>query len=127
MIDVTREFAQISSIATVLDDRRDPESVSAAREIEVMVKRHRQSYAVRGDLAAARRFLDELASDATVQIPDPGPANVERVDPLMPRGGVEDGTRHFNRGPPGTALGGSPEAGMPNPALGSVEGVEHGA
>src|SRR5262249_14217308 len=86
---------------------------AASREIDEMIKEARLSYGVRTDPEVARRFLADLGHAPAAQIPDPGPAVVERRDPRIPRAGVEDGTKYFNWGP----REGSPDAGLPNPAL----------
>jgi hypothetical protein len=98
------ELAVLQSIVTVLGNQRDPESVAVSREIDQMIAIARRSYGVRGELEAAQCFLEELASDPAAQIPDPAPPIVERLDPGIPRGGVEDRTECFNRGPSGGPL-----------------------
>jgi hypothetical protein len=94
------ELASIQSIATALANQRDPESTAASREIDQLIAIARRSYGVRGDVEAAQRFLNELGGDPAAQIPDPGPAVVERLDPGILRAGVEDGSKYINRAPP---------------------------
>ena len=93
------ELASIQSIATVLTNQRDAESTAASREIDQLIAIARRSYGVRGDVEAAQRFLNELGGDPAAQIPDPGPAVVERLDPGILRAGVEDGSKYINRAP----------------------------
>ena len=97
------ELASIQSIATVLTNQRDAESTAASREIDQLIAIARRSYGVRGDVEAAQRFLNELAGDPAAQIPDPGPAIVERLDPGILRAGVEDGSKYLNLSPPASS------------------------
>ena len=104
------ELGAVASIATVLADRMDLESLAASREIDLLVLVTRRSYGVHRDLEAAKRFLEELASDPAAQIPDPAPAIVERCDPGIPRAMVDDGRTYINREPPAEPLGLPPPA-----------------
>jgi hypothetical protein len=113
MIASMNELAALQSIGGALAGQGDPEATSASREIDLIIKEARGSYGVRGDLEPARHFLEELAGDPAAQIPDPRPAIVERLDPAIPRPGVQDGTKNFNWGP----RPGSPDVGLPEPAV----------
>jgi len=124
------ELATAQSISTVLEERRDPAATSASRAIDEAIILTRRSYAVRGDLDAARRFLGVLLADPSARIPDPAELIVERVDAGIPRSGVEDGTRWLNRGTeplpsPYCASGADPAARMParlEPAVAPLNG-----
>jgi hypothetical protein len=94
------ELAVLQSIATVLARPDDLEATAASREIDQLIAIARRSYGVRGDVEAAQCFLNELAGDPSARIPDPGPAAVERLDPGILRGGVQDGSKYLNLSPP---------------------------
>jgi len=117
MIEWTNERSSLEDIAMVLAAERDPEALTASREIDEMIREARLSYGVGTDPEAARRFLADLGHDPAARIRDPGPPVVQRRDPPgLLRAGVEDGTKNFNwEAPP------SSDIGLPNPYLSTTE------
>src|SRR5262249_27228216 len=109
------ELAALQSIATALDRQGDLEAMAAAREIELLIKVTRRSYGVHGDVPAAQDFLEKLAADPAAEIGASATPIVERLDPGIPRGGVEDGTKYFNLGSPEPSAGGLPNAYISTP------------
>ena len=74
-----------------------------SREIGRMLAMVRRSTGVRGNLEAARQFLAELAGNPDLELPDPGEANVEWVEPRIEQPMV-DSTQYINRQPEGADL-----------------------
>jgi hypothetical protein len=90
LIAALAEFGVVESLEVELRNRGygvDPhlEAPSYADQIRQQLTIVRQSTAVRGDLAAARQFLDKLAGDPDAHLPDPGPADVVNLEPRIPR------------------------------------------
>jgi hypothetical protein len=116
------EFAVIESLATELRTRgvTEPEAMSASHEISRLIRIARQSTAVRGNLSAAKAFIDTIAVDPLAEIPDPGDPIVEHLEPRIEKPMI-DGSQFLNRGDNGdNGDNGSPqpvEDAMPNPAI----------
>jgi hypothetical protein len=100
LISALNEFATLESLAAEL---RNPvygsEGLTAAREISDGLSYARQSIAVRGDLAPAKRFLNELLDNPEAELPDPGEPKVEHIEPPVMKP-LEDGTKYPNIGHP---------------------------
>jgi hypothetical protein len=102
---------------------REPEALSAGRAIEQQLFVTRSSLAVRGDMAAAKAFLAELAGNPMAEIPAPQHAEIVHVDPPVIKP-AEDGAKYLNRGPVeeppeptfGTSFGSQPSWAFAPPA-----------
>jgi hypothetical protein len=102
LIAALAEFGVVESLEVELRNRGygqnpHPEALSYADHVRQQLTIVRQSTAVRGDLEAARQFLDELANDPYTDLPDPGPAKVEYVEPRLPKAAAA--TRYVSVGP----------------------------
>ena len=101
MVASLTELSVVESLAAELRGFgiNDPEALSAARAIEQAIFETRSSVAVRGDMAAAKAFLAELAGNPIAEIPAPQQAEVVHLDPPVMRP-LEDGSVYINRGTP---------------------------
>jgi hypothetical protein len=87
MIEATRHLSVVESLAKELRDRGsgaepDAEARSAAAMISEAIAVARGSVALRGDIEAARAFLNELAGNPEAELPDPGEPNIEYTKPV---------------------------------------------
>jgi|SRR6516162_3749561 hypothetical protein len=103
LIQALAEFGVVESLEVALRNLGygpdpQPEALNAADQIRRHLAAVRQSTAVRGDLKAARRFLDELAQNPDLELPDPGEANVEFQQARLMQP-AEDSSIYVNRGP----------------------------
>jgi hypothetical protein len=99
MIESLRRLSAVESLVRELNRSgiSQPEALSAGREIEQQLFVTRSSLAVRGDMAAAKAFLAELAGNPMAEIPAPQNAEVVHVDPPVIKP-MEDGSVYINRG-----------------------------
>jgi chromosome segregation ATPase len=100
MVESLRRLSAVESLVRELNRLgvRAPMALSAARQIEQQLFVTRSSLAVRGDMAAAKAFLAELAGNPMAEIPAPQHAEIVHVDPPVIKP-AEDGTKYLNRGP----------------------------
>jgi len=104
LIAALAEFGVVESLEVELRNRGfgpdpQPEALPASREIGRLLTVVRQSTGVRGNLERARQFLNELAANPDLELPDPGEPIIEHLEVRIPKP-PEDGSQFINRGNP---------------------------
>jgi chromosome segregation ATPase len=101
MIASLMELAVAESLAAELRliGVREPEALSAARNIERLMNETRQSVAVRPDTLTAKAFLAELAENPAAELVAPQNTEIVHLEPRTIKP-MEDGSVYINRGPP---------------------------
>jgi hypothetical protein len=120
LVEMLNEFGVVEGLRAELQGRgfgADPDqrALNAAHEIGQLIARAKHSIGIRGDGAAARRFLDDLAVDADLELPDPGAPTIEHFVPPGHQP-IGDWSEYTNRLPETEGSAASTDPGLPNPA-----------
>jgi len=92
------------------------ESLQHTNEELASLHLQHRSVGVRGDLERARQFLEELAANPDAELPDPGEAIVEHIEPRIERP-MPDASQFINRGNGQEEASQPFQSALPNPAI----------